>query len=232
VWSRDGRQLAYQRWRTEMVSNDGKLATALVVRSLAGAEQLISPWDSRTNLSASDWTPDGRALLISLMGENAVPLALWPLSGGRGTSQVVLSDPRFSFWQAKYSPNGRWISFEACGTKCGISVMPASGAPEDQWVRIAADHRSPDKPRWANDGRRLYFLSSQGGSFLNVWGVQFDPERGVPIGSPFQVSHFDSPGFIISPRLSFTEMDVSRNRIVTTMRAAAGNIWMLDNVDR
>jgi hypothetical protein len=79
---------------------------------------------------------------------------------------------------------------------------------------------------------RLYFLSTKGGSFFNLWGVQFDPERGAPVGSPFQLSHFDSPGFIVSPRLYFTELGISDRRVVLTMQTATGNIWMLDNVDR
>ena len=69
------------------------------------------------------------------------------------------------FWQARFSPDDRWISFVAESTTRARPavprVTPASGAARGEWTRIAADHDWPDKPRWSPDGKTLYFLSEK-----------------------------------------------------------------------
>jgi hypothetical protein len=111
-------------------------------------------------------------------------------------------------------------------------VTPAEGGPPERWRRLARDHAYPDKPRWSHDGRTLYFISRRPGSSFNVWGIDFDPDRGVPVGEPFVLSSFDSPAFYISQQLERAEMSVSTRFVALTMRSATGSIWMLDNVDK
>ena len=111
-------------------------------------------------------------------------------------------------------------------------VAPAAGAPVAEWTRLASDHKSVDKPRWSPDGRTLYFLSQQDAAFLNLWGLRFDPERGRSVGMPFMVTHFDSPGQMISPNVGDTEIGISARRALFTMATVTGNVWMLDNVDK
>ena len=232
-WSRDSRQIAYTRSREDIGLGPGWPTSALAIRSFPGQERLVSPWDTKTKLAPCDWTPDGQALLVSVqLQDGAEHLALWRLDGSTHEPETVLADARTTFWQAKYSPNGRWLSFLAWNAVGSIGVIGANERRPATWARVAPEFVSADKPRWASDGRYLFFLSSQGGSFLNLWGVAFDPDRGVPVGKSLQLSHFNSPGFIVSPRLKDSELGVSDNRVLMTMRAATGNIWMLDNVDR
>jgi eukaryotic-like serine/threonine-protein kinase len=237
AWSHDGRQLAYGKSRGEDLEAKPFHwpTTAIAVRSPSGEERLVSDWDSKTLLTPCDWSPDGSALLVYVQTPATEHLGLLRLGASHSEPETVLSDPKATFWQARYSPNGRWVSFVAFptdGSASEIGVIGASERRPSTWVHVAADHVSPDKPRWSADGKRLYFLSSKGGSFLNLWSVEFDPDRGVPVGQPVQLSHFDSPGFIISPRLTTAELGVSSDRVLLTMRAATGAVWMLDNVDR
>jgi hypothetical protein len=96
---------------------------------------------------------------------------------------------------------------------------------------VAEQQGWPDKPRWAPDGRTLYFISSEGSSFFNLWGVRFDPDAGRPLGDPFRVTTFDSPALMISPIVNSAELGISAHRAVFTMMTVTGNIWMLDRVD-
>ena len=57
-------------------------------------------------------------------------------------------------------------------------------------------------------------------------------ETGKAIGAPFQVTHFDSPGFQFSTHLAYSELSVSSTRLILPIMETSGNIWMLDNVDR
>jgi hypothetical protein len=111
-------------------------------------------------------------------------------------------------------------------------VAPSSGAPPSQWTRLATDHLLPDKARWAPDGRSLFFISRHGEPFYNLWGIRFDPQRGVPVGAPFKITTFDSPRRMISREVADTETGVSARRALLTLVTVTGSIWMLDNVDK
>ena len=116
-------------------------------------------------------------------------------------------------------------------TRVGIYVA-REGSPPAEWIRIAANHPWADKPRWAPNGRLLYFISNQGSPYFNLWAVRFDPDRGTPIGDPFQLTRFDTPGLTISPDVGASDIGISARRAVLTMQTVRGNIWMMENVDR
>ena len=90
---------------------------------------------------------------------------------------------------------------------------------------------TPTSRRWAPDGRTLYFLTSRGG-FYNLGGIRFDPDRGVAMGQPFDVTHFVSPSLIVSTSMTSSEIGIAAHRAVLTMVSSTGSIWMLDNVDK
>ena len=98
--------------------------------------------------------------------------------------------------------------------------------------RLAREHEWADKPRWAPDGRTIYFLSRHNSPFFNLWGSRFDRARGKPVGEPFKVTHFDAPSLVISPEIAAAANGISARRAVLTMATVTGNIWMLENVDK
>jgi hypothetical protein len=193
-------------------------------------------------MMASDWTRDGNAVMGSYSREQAgaglVALAVWSMAGKmpEKPDRVLLEAPDRRFWQGNYSPDWRWISFVAeridRPDTLEMGVIPASGAPANTWTRIAAGHSWPDKPRWAPDGRTLYFLSRKSAGHFNLWGVRMDPARGTPAGEPFQITSFASPDLVIDPNMGMSEMDVRGRRLLLMMRKATGNIWTLSGVDR
>jgi hypothetical protein len=87
--------------------------------------------------------------------------------------------------------------------------------------------RRVDKPKWAPDGRALYFISQRPTSYFDLWAVRFDPDRGTPVGQPFALSQFDTPSRVISQDIARAEMDVSSRHAVLTIKTVSGSIWML-----
>jgi Tol biopolymer transport system component len=233
-WSPDGTAITYTLFRLD----PGEWA--LAVRTPPGPERLLSPWSSKAALLPTDWTRDGSAILGSYYApiSAAARLALWPAAGRSSKPERILfSRTSTNLWQGRYSPDGRWLAFQvqrpaSRGDDLKLVVAPAGGAPESQWVPIAADHEWVDKPRWAPDGKTLFFLSRHGGAFFNLWGVRFDAARGQPVGDPFVISRFDSPALMVSPQIGDTEMGISADRALLTLEAATGNIWMLNHVDK
>ena len=237
AWSPDGMTLAYNLWRPGVPSSVEWWA--LAVRQLGGPERIVGGWSKESVLLATSWTPDGR----SVLGSYASPfytrfkLALWriPEDGIARDKRIVIDDPGHFLHQATFSPDGKWLSFVAVAVderRTGTWVAPADGALPSGWIGIASDHDLADKPRWAPDGRTLYFISKQSSSFFNLWAVRFDPVRGVPVGHPFMITRFDSPGLVISPEVGNSEIGIAQRRAVLTMATVTGNIWMLENVDR
>jgi Tol biopolymer transport system component len=146
--------------------------------------------------------------------------------------RVVAADPNRNFFEQRFSPNQRWISFvSVSGSDAGVStvcVMPAAGGP---WRAVTDGREYDDKPHWAPDGRTIYFVSHRDGA-LNVWGRRFDPAQGTAIGAPFQVTTFSGPRQMISASLQQMQIALTADRLFLPITETQSELWILDNVDR
>jgi Tol biopolymer transport system component len=168
-WSRDGRTLAYG-WSER--PGTGKSRQALAIRSMdSQEEQLISTPQLVAGWAAApyDWSLDGRSILAS----SVVPhppvhsLTLWPLAAAPRAETALTTlayDPHYDLWQARYSPDGKWICFVASEREITggntIFVMPSSGGERSQWTSLTDSREWADKPRWSPDGTLVYFIRS------------------------------------------------------------------------
>jgi Tol biopolymer transport system component len=221
-WSPDGKQLAYER------------------RNRRTNERQLMLWSSQSheekplgsNLGVWDWSPDGKWLLAGTDegGICLVPVAAAP--HGETAVKKIASDPAYQLYRPHFSPDGRWIVFEAVADspnlESTIYVVPTSGGP---WTRITDSKQWDDKPRWSPDGKTIYFVSRRGG-FFNVWGIYFDPTAGKTVGQPFQVSKFESPRLMIPRWIPPVGLSLTQDKLVLTMAEESGSIWVLENVDR
>src|SRR5262249_23173948 len=139
---------------------------------------------SNTRRTVWDWSPDGKWLLVS-QGEQHQEVWLVSVASmppAETAAQKIIFDPAYQVYQPHFSPNGRWIAFEAVANspnpESTLYVVPASGGP---WTRVTESRHWDDKPRWSPDGRTIYFVSLRGG-FFNVWGIHFDSAAGKIVG--------------------------------------------------
>jgi Tol biopolymer transport system component len=232
AWSADGRRLAFAKFQADKV--------AIFVWTLGAPEdQQISPWSTERSLLPTCWTPDGRAVVVSASGSAAdnTPMLLWAAAGETDKPVRVLLEQRgINFWQGQMSPNGRWLAFvperPADPGRGRIAIAPSEGASPDRWTYVAPDSPWADKPRWAPDGRTLYFIAKGPNGYFNLTAQRFDSERGTTVGTPFALTHFDSPNLFVSPNVNQTEIGISAHRAVLTLLSISGGVWMLDGVDR
>jgi hypothetical protein len=145
-------------------------------------------------------------------------------------ARVIASHPELNFYQTNFSSDERWIVAQGVKFK-GLStiyVIPASG---DALTQLTEGRFWDDKPRWAPDGRAVYFVSDRSG-FLNVWGIRFDPGKGSPVGESFQVTAFESPSRMVFPIVGPLNLAIAGGRLFINITEATGSVWILENVDR
>ena len=234
-WSPDGARLAYHR--TNPDTGEGQFVTWSVEGRIE--EPLTTSSNNWNRGGVWDWSRDGKELLVSHSGTETHRPEVWLLRiaaapHADAAARRIISDPAYNVYQSHFSPDGRWIVFDAIrnldqAVESTLHVIPATGGP---WIQITDGKYWDDKPRWAPDGKTIYFISGRGG-FFNVWGIHFDPSKGEPVGEPFQVTTFANPSLTIPQQLiEGIGLSLSQNKLVLTVQDVSGSIWVLDNVDQ
>jgi eukaryotic-like serine/threonine-protein kinase len=167
VWSRDGTRVAYASRR------GGQAMQSILAMSVAGdgkTEQLVEgAFDARP----TDWSRD---VLLYTSTDPRTRLDVWalPLSGERRPSPIAQTP--FNESDAHLSPDGRWIAYVSDESgRDEVFVRPFPSA-EGKWM---VSGNGGTRPRWRNDGRELFFLSSNG----MLMGVAVRAEALFEVGS-------------------------------------------------
>ena len=245
-WSPDSQHLAYSRFRLvtpKTPSDDNpphgatKAGHIVMLDTRSGEEQMLTSQDQSLDYMY-DWSPDGKSVLASSNRQSPQrwQICLFPISAAPHAEtemRVIASDPENSLWTPRFSHDGQWVCYvsqKPVGANTSVLyVIPISGGTP---VRITDENGWCDWPRWSPEGKTIYFVSAYGSSFLNVWGIRFDPVQGRAVGEPFRVTNFESPGRMISTQIAQMEMAISKNKLALPITTVSGNIWMLGNVDR
>jgi Tol biopolymer transport system component/DNA-binding winged helix-turn-helix (wHTH) protein len=231
-WSPDGKSLTYQR------SNPSTGENQVMVWSGQSRNEEPATESRTADQYVYDWSPDGQRLLVSIERSDDHLHEIWlmPVTAGEAhaepAAQKIISDSGYDLFQPHFSPDGRWIVFEAIRQAPKIEsilyVMPAGGGP---WSRISQGKYWDDKPCWAPDGKTIYFVSG-GGGFFNVWGIRFDQATGKSVGKAFRITALENPGRMIPNTISLVGLSLNQNKLVLTVEERSGGIWVLDNVDQ
>ncbi len=227
VWAPDGTRLSYVREKY------GAAAQFMVWSGQNRNEEPLTA-SSAAGKIVYDWSADGTRLLVSQATSDRLEVWLVPVGAAphaEAAAQRIISDPAYDLYQPHFSPDGRWIVFEAVinsasAAESTLYTIPATGG---RWTRITATKQWNDKPRWSPDGKAIYFVSGRS-SFFNVWGVHFDSSSGNPVGKPFRVTSFETPGLMIPRSIPDVELSLNQDKLVLTMQELSGSIWVLDNV--
>ena len=190
-FSQDGKRIAYfwnprdeRYWRPQLkvINTDG-----------TGDRLLIANADRKIMyLEPSDWTPDGRHVLVSfeMRKEDSSFVAL--VSATDGSMKVVKRYPHHRTMRTSLSPDGKWAALD----------LPAKGeaGPRDLFV-IAVDGSSDVQienpandlhPVFSPDGNYLLFSSDRDGS-VGLWGQRL--VNGKPQGDAVLIKGNLAAGF-------------------------------------
>lgn len=153
VWSRDESRLAYIAMEPD--SYDVYVQAA---SSNSHRELLLK---SREEVHLTDWSPDGRYILLGQNGRET-NWDIRALSVADRQSSPVVQTVRSEDYAA-ISPDSRWIAFQADYTgHYEVYVQPFNGIGAGAGRRRQVSAAGGGLPRWRSDGREIYFATITG----------------------------------------------------------------------
>ena len=183
---------------------------------------------------------DERLLIIERFGSRLNSIAF--LDTVDGTQHELLSSAEHSISNARVSPDGQWIAFDATarsinrslssGLTSGPGGRPAvfvarlcvgDVIPEANWIVV---DRSASHPFWSGDGSLLYYLPTVPSSELRntVRARRFDSSAGLPSGEPFTALALTE--MIVPASMVGTAPIATADRLVFVLGDFRGDVWM------
>ena len=227
ILSPDGTKVAFTTVQNPTAAAVHAGVPLLVAEIRTGVAQTVCPDCFRPE----GWSPDGRKLLLGWPLSNQGEISEFDLAGRQRT--VLVKFARRDVASPRYSPDGKWISFmeRTSPETRQIWVAPLGEGelpiPPSRWIAITDNTAMDREARWSEDGSALYFTSNRDG-FQCLWAQRLDPSTKQPAGSAAPLHHFHSALL----RLTLTDsgqfgLSVGAGRMVISLGAATGNIWLM-----
>ena len=182
VWSRDGARIVYAALRGAKWGLYAKPANG------AGSEERLIESDAA--VVATSWSPDGRYLVYSAVGEKtATDIWLLPLFGERKPIPLVMTP--FNDNRGEVSPDGKWLAYdsnESGQSQIYVRPFPSGGS---KW-QISTGGRPGFYPRWRGDGRELFYMEGAAAGMGTLMAVELNAS-GSALDVGTSAALFDSP---------------------------------------
>jgi Tol biopolymer transport system component len=197
VWSPDGHTLAYAR-----IEPDGRAAVVQVPSTGGEPTVMIPPG----YLTVTDWSRDGKYLLLRQGSLVTGPVDMYAAPADAPTHARPLLETNFVEYHARFSPDGRWVSYVSNESgRDEVYVMrfrppmPGMPAPTIAGGRVRISTAGGTLPRWRADQTELYYLAAD----LQVMAARVDGK-----GETFTV-HSVAPLFSVNPKPAGWAYDVT-----------------------
>jgi len=183
VWSPDDRRVAFRQ-------NDPEGREALLVTTADGTRQERKLFDAPNFDGVSDWSPDGRRLILNLEPaelDQRADLWLYSFDDGKVTPLI---QSRFVERDARISPDGRWMAYvsdESGEEQVCVRSFPDAGPAKP----ISA--KGGWFPAWRRDGAELYYFEPGG----RLIAVPIAKGKDLAAGKPTPL--FEIPGWSLTP---------------------------------
>ncbi len=184
IWSPDGSEIVF----VQGLSGGSDFILTTVAADGAGGVKEIAR--SRERLEVTDWSRDGRYLLVDRGNIGASDMWVFPRADTAKAFPLVVS--QFLDRSGQFSPDGRWVAYTSQQTgrdEVYVTSFPDAGA------RRQVSGAGGTQPRWSPDGRELYFVSAEddlSAASVDGSGPRFVVKDVRPL---FRVNMFVGPRF-------------------------------------
>ena len=170
---------------------------------------------------------DERLVVLERLGARLHSVAL--LDTVSGDQRDILSSPEQSITNARVSPDGEWIAFDAARPGGPPTVFAArlrmhESIQQVDWLVV---DKSASHPFWSADGSVLYYLPTTPSSELRnvVRARRFDPSS-VALGEPFTA--FTSAEMVVPANITGIAPVATRAEIIFVLGDFRGDVWMME----
>jgi len=207
VWSRDGARLAFgTKPRGRLFGFEIRWSPT----NARGAAETLLP--SEVSQLPGDFTPDGRALLFERNGTSTSgDIWLLPLVGDRTPRPYLRT--RFDERGPAVSPDGHWVAYVS--DELGSDEVYV-GALSTRSSSVRVSRGGGREPRWAPDGRELFYRDSRG-----MVAVDVALTTSFRAGSTHVLFHDDE--YLKSDRQAAYDVHPDGQRFLMTRRGAASD---------
>jgi serine/threonine protein kinase/Tol biopolymer transport system component len=148
VWSPDGSRIAFSTLYGGIGSSE------ILTKKTNGEGQNEPLYGPQGMEIPTDWSPDGRFILLDNNYSILSEIDVLPLAGDRKSYPFAKS--QFPERSGHFSPDGRWVAYTSREPgREEVYVAPFPG-PGGKWQISSSGGRMP---RWRRDGRELYFIA-------------------------------------------------------------------------
>ena len=181
-WSPDGREIAF------VLTDPSGWVIKRVPANGTGKEERLVQLDRNAGLS--QWTPDGRFLILQPFGSGK-PGEVWAARlSDLGNPFPLLTGP-FNIAQGRVSPDGKWIAYTSDATGRNEIYVQDFPPKTGKWQISTAGGAMP---QWRSDGRELFYREGSKMISVDVKSTAAGFEAGLPkslFDPPVGVLQFD-----------------------------------------
>ena len=151
VWSPNGTHLVYSCAKSSNPS--------ICIRAIGQIAQEEERWEAKDDafVRATDWTPDGKSLIVSEGSGSTgrARVALLPVEGKEGAAPLV-EVQSVNVDSGQVSPDSRWIAYRS--DESGKNEIYISSFPKP-FGKLQVSNAGGMAPRWRGDAKELYYLA-------------------------------------------------------------------------
>ncbi|HEX7423033.1 MAG TPA: protein kinase [Terriglobales bacterium] len=148
IWSPDDRYVAY-------LSNTAASRGIVYTKSSNGSASATALGSAEDQFFApTDWSPDGRSLVLDKGNPSSTRVWIMPAQGG--DPGTAFSPTGVVAYGGRFSPNGRWVAYTSHETGRGEVYVAAFPGPGGRWQISNSGGRFP---MWGHDGREIFFFA-------------------------------------------------------------------------